>query len=78
MRIQNSNILTIIRQLGTALEWPEAKKNADKVRNWGIEVGLVVRKMSITKSLTLSASNFSLYGIEPREKNEMCSFGEMR
>lgn len=26
------------RQLGTALEWPEAKKNADKVRRWGIEV----------------------------------------
>lgn len=48
-RIQNSNILKIFRQLGTALEWPEAKKNADKVRKWGIEVGLVVRKMSITK-----------------------------
>ncbi|KAL1964183.1 hypothetical protein VTN77DRAFT_7271 [Rasamsonia byssochlamydoides] len=23
--------------LGTALDWPEAKKNADKVRKWGIE-----------------------------------------
>jgi hypothetical protein len=26
------------RALGTALEWPEARKNADKVRKWGIEV----------------------------------------
>lgn len=26
------------RALGTALEWPEAKKKADLVRQWGIEV----------------------------------------
>lgn len=26
------------RALGTALEWPEAKKKADQVRQWGIEV----------------------------------------
>ena len=25
--------------LGTPLEWPEAKKKADHVRRWGIEVG---------------------------------------
>ncbi|KAH8695005.1 putative glutamate-cysteine ligase Gcs1 [Talaromyces proteolyticus] len=29
-------------QLGTALEWPEAKKNADKVRKWGIEQLLAI------------------------------------
>ncbi|CRG86160.1 glutamate--cysteine ligase catalytic subunit [Talaromyces islandicus] len=29
-------------QLGTALEWPEAKKNADKVRRWGIEQLLAI------------------------------------
>jgi hypothetical protein len=28
------------RALGTALEWPEAKKKASQVRQWGIEVGL--------------------------------------
>lgn len=26
------------RALGTALEWPEAKKKAGQVREWGIEV----------------------------------------
>lgn len=44
MRIQDLTFRKSLRQLGTALEWPEAKKNADKVRNWGIEVGLVARK----------------------------------
>ncbi|QKX56997.1 uncharacterized protein TRUGW13939_04105 [Talaromyces rugulosus] len=29
-------------QLGTALEWPEAKKNAAKVRSWGIEQLLAI------------------------------------
>lgn len=41
------DIQMIRRQLGTALEWPEAKKNADKVRKWGIEV-------SFLESITLS------------------------
>jgi glutamate--cysteine ligase catalytic subunit len=27
-----------LRALGTPLEWPEAKKNANHVRAWGIEV----------------------------------------
>lgn len=26
------------RALGTPLDWPEAKKAADQVRSWGIEV----------------------------------------
>jgi glutamate--cysteine ligase catalytic subunit len=26
------------RALGTALEWPDAKKKADQVRSWGIKV----------------------------------------
>lgn len=30
--------LTVSSALGTPLEWPEAKKVADQVRNWGIEV----------------------------------------
>lgn len=47
VRIQASNISKTFRQLGTALEWPEAKKNADKVRKWGIEVGPVVEKWLI-------------------------------
>jgi hypothetical protein len=28
----------LIRALGTPLEWPEAKKEANRVRTWGIEV----------------------------------------
>lgn len=28
----------LFRALGTALEWPEAKKKAGQVRQWGIEV----------------------------------------
>jgi len=27
------------RALGTALDWPDAKKAANQVREWGIEVG---------------------------------------
>jgi hypothetical protein len=38
MRLQCANSAFNIRALGTALEWPEAKKNADRVRRWGIEV----------------------------------------
>jgi hypothetical protein len=36
--------LTLIlhRALGTPLDWPEAKKNADHVRQWGIEVGTTI------------------------------------
>ena len=30
------------RAIGTPLEWPEAKENADHVREWGIEVNLEV------------------------------------
>jgi hypothetical protein len=29
---------TALRALGTALEWPDAKKQADLVREWGIKV----------------------------------------
>ena len=39
--------------LGTPLDWPEAKKKADHVRGWGIEVGqvsLASRKPGIDKS----------------------------
>ena len=35
--LQVNNICSA-RALGTALEWPEAKKKADLVRKWGIEV----------------------------------------
>ena len=31
--------LSLLRALGTPLDWPDAKKNADHVRDWGIEVG---------------------------------------
>jgi len=51
-----------------------------RVRTWGIEVVLSLSKKKVDhhNGLTLSASNFSLSGIEPRERNEMCFFGEMR
>ena len=35
------------RATGTPLEWPEAKKVADHVRNWGIEVSASIRFMSV-------------------------------
>jgi hypothetical protein len=28
----------LFRALGTPLDWPEAKKNADHVRQWGVKV----------------------------------------
>jgi len=28
----------LLRALGTPLEWPEAKKEANRVRTWGIQV----------------------------------------
>lgn len=31
-------LTSIYRALGTALEWPDAKKKASQVREWGIEV----------------------------------------
>ncbi len=30
--------VSIYSALGTPLEWPEAKKNANHVRDWGIKV----------------------------------------
>lgn len=35
-----ANILCLNSALGTPLEWPEAKKNANHVRDWGIKVYL--------------------------------------
>lgn len=36
-------------QLGTALDWPDAKKNADQVRNWGIKQLLEIWNKAKTK-----------------------------
>ena len=37
------------RALGTPLDWPEAKKNADHVRRWGIEQLLAIWKRAKSK-----------------------------
>ena len=34
----------LLRALGTPLEWPEAKKEANRVRTWGIEVRLIQQR----------------------------------
>lgn len=39
-----SNHRPLTRALGTPLDWPEAKKNADHVRQWGIEQLLAIWK----------------------------------
>jgi len=33
--------LTIRRALGTPLDWPEARKNAQQVREWGVQVRIL-------------------------------------
>lgn len=42
-------ILILDRTLGTPLDWPETKKNADHVRQWGIEVGMILRNNILKK-----------------------------
>jgi len=75
-------LISICRALGTALEWPEAKKKAGQVREWGIEVCSRIRYVSATSGLRLltcgSISNYLPIGAEQEVKNAMLSFGVTR
>lgn len=64
------------RALGTPLDWPQAKKNASHVREWGIQV-----PSDSLKSLSIGLrkpSNCFRYGIVQRAKSEMRCYGVMR
>jgi len=58
--------LTVSSALGTPLEWPEAKKVADQVRNWGIEVS--PRHLRAGIRVDVSCSNSLLSGGTPKGK----------
>lgn len=71
------------RALGTALEWPEAKKRADHVRSWGIKVsGRINQNIQLPSNQLIDLfpprSNYSRSGTRPREKSEMPCSGAMR
>ena len=79
----------ISRALGTALDWPDAKKRAHQVREWGIKVSsdadYVLRGCDGTydddyhENLTYDVnSNSWRSGIKPRERSVMPCCGGMR
>ena len=37
-KFKGEKLIRLYRALGTPLDWPEAKKNADHVRRWGVKV----------------------------------------
>lgn len=63
--------------MGTPLEWPEVKKVASNVRDWGIEVRLVA-KSGFRSVSDLVHSNCLPSGPMPKARNEMRYCGEMR
>lgn len=75
----DSGSLSVRRALGTPLDWPEAKKNANHVREWGIEVRICFLDFCMTQVLMGSwSSNCWLFGIEQRGKKRMLCCGVMR
>lgn len=68
------------RAVGTPLDWPEAKKVAGHVREWGIEVRRA--KHAIASRVNAPAddlcSNYWLSGSEPKARREMLYSGETR
>lgn len=70
------------RALGTALEWPEAKKKAGQVRQWGIEVCRLcsIRLDRQRNNLEVSdlISNYLPIGAGHEAKNAMPFFGATR
>ena len=68
---------TLARAQGTPLAWPEAKQNAHRVREWGIEVGTVLWAFPNIPS-SFIFSNYLLYGTVQKAKSGMHCFGETR
>lgn len=60
--------------MGTPLAWPDAKKVADHVRSWGIEVG---RTWQVVLHFRSNArhSNCFQFGGRPRERNGTRCYG---
>jgi hypothetical protein len=68
--------LTTSSALGTPLEWPEAKKVADQVRSWGIEVCDCIRRAS--GEADMRGSNSLLSGETRKGRRGMPFCGVMR
>ena len=66
------------RAIGTPLAWPEAKKKADQVRAWGIEVCVLLGDGPSKTLAHDKHSNFWPYGTRLKSKNVMFCCGEMK
>lgn len=51
-------LICAISALGTPLEWPEAKQNAQLVREWGIQVRLRAANMLVDYAHNIRYSNY--------------------
>ena len=68
--------ITNDRALGTPLDWPEAKKNADHVREWGIKVWRVLTLL--LDGILTSKSNYFRSGTRQRASRRMRCSGVTR
>ncbi len=66
------------RAVGTPLAWPDAKKNANHVREWGIEVRISLEYTDGEGSSDRVVSNYSPFGDALRARNVMRCSGETK